>query len=335
MRVPTFLEELRGRDIQVWADGDRLRCNAPAGLLTPDLRDQLQQRKDDILEFLRSAETVARQQRAIVPLQPRGNRTPVFAAPGHNGDVFCYRALARYLGEDQPLYGLQPPGVDGVGDPLRRVEDLAAYFAAQIRAFRPDGPYIIAGYCAGGMNAFELARQLEQAGATIEFLALLGAPYTARYRRWPMLKERCEHIVRHARALLSRPAGERWSYLAEKLRARKALREAARSDPVLVLRTGVERATLAAARRYTPGHFAGRVCLLVPCREWAHTLNEPLRWRSAAACAEEHYGPDDCTYGTMLLEPHARVFAELFRQCRGREANHRLAQIPAARLGSG
>src|SRR2546427_7475953 len=35
--------------------------------------------------------------------------------------------------------GLQPPGLDGRSEPLTRVEDLAAYFAAQIRTFHPNG----------------------------------------------------------------------------------------------------------------------------------------------------------------------------------------------------
>ena len=158
--VPTFLAELRSRDVEVWADGDHLRCAAPAGVLTPDLRDQLQQRKSEILEFLRSAKELAQQQRAIVPLQPHGTRTPMFGVAGHNGDVFCYRALVQHLGEDQPFFGLQPPGLDGRSEPLTRVEDLAAYFAAQIRTFHPNGPCIITGFCAGGGVAFELGRQL-------------------------------------------------------------------------------------------------------------------------------------------------------------------------------
>jgi NAD(P)-dependent dehydrogenase (short-subunit alcohol dehydrogenase family)/acyl carrier protein len=108
--------------------------------LTPELRDQLQQRKGELVEFLRSAKTIAQQQGAIVPLQPRGSRTPIFGVGGHNGDVFCYRALAQHLGDDQPLYGLQPPGLDGDSAPLERIEDLAAYFAAQIRAFRGGRP---------------------------------------------------------------------------------------------------------------------------------------------------------------------------------------------------
>ena len=126
MMVPAFLAELRSRDVEVWADGDHLRCAAPAGVLTLDLRNQLQQRKSEILEFLRSATALAQQQRAIVPLQPRGTRPPVFGVAGHNGDVFCYRALAAHLGDEQPFFGLQPPGLDGLTEPLASVADLAA-----------------------------------------------------------------------------------------------------------------------------------------------------------------------------------------------------------------
>ncbi|MBU6411540.1 MAG: thioesterase, partial [Verrucomicrobia bacterium] len=156
MKILDFLTILRERDIRVWAEGDRLRCNAPTGALTPELRDEVRRRKDEILNFLRSAESLAQQQRAIVPLQPRGGAAPIFAVAGHNGDVFCFRAIAGHLGSDRPFFGLQPPGLDGSREPLGRVEDLAAYFAAQIRAARPEGPYVIAGYCAGGSIAFEL-----------------------------------------------------------------------------------------------------------------------------------------------------------------------------------
>ena len=129
----------------------------------PQLR--LFYRGDGFVGRLVQLQAVAHQQRAIVPLQPmirtEGTRTPIFAVPGHNGDVFCYRALARALGEDQPFYGLQPPGLDGESEPLTRIEDLAAYFAAQIRAFLPQGRcVVIAGFCAGGTVAFELAMPL-------------------------------------------------------------------------------------------------------------------------------------------------------------------------------
>jgi nonribosomal peptide synthetase protein BlmVII len=53
VKVALLLAELRSRDIQLWADGDALQCNAPAGALTPELRAQLLQRRSEILEFLR------------------------------------------------------------------------------------------------------------------------------------------------------------------------------------------------------------------------------------------------------------------------------------------
>jgi hypothetical protein len=117
-------------------------------------------------------------------------------------------------------------------------------------------------------------------------------------------------------------------YIAGKLQAYKARRAAeisAAQDPVLVFRAGVERAALAAVRRYTPGHFAGRVCLIVPCENWARTLEEPLRWRSVAGRSEAYFGPDGCNTDNMLLEPYAPAFAELFRGAVHGRADSRVA----------
>jgi thioesterase domain-containing protein len=321
--VPNFLEELRSRDIQVWADGDQLRCTAPTGVLTPELRERLRERKSDIVEFLRSAEALARQERAIVPLQPRGKQVPVFGVPGHNGDVFCYRFLAQQLGDDQPFFGLQPPGVDGQREPLTSIEDLAAYFAGQIRAFRPDSPYVIAGYCAGGTIAFELARQLLQDGANISFVAMFTSPYPTSYRRLPQLGQRLagqvERVSTHARALLSLSNRDRRLYVTERLRNRKARRDAsslAVPDPVLLLRARIEAATVVALRRYVPRHFGGRLSLFIPNRDWLRPRSPMLRWRRVARETEQYVGPDGCHGDHMLLEPHVPAIAALFRSCR-------------------
>jgi thioesterase domain-containing protein len=337
VNAAALLSELRRRDIRVWAAGAELRCNAPTGALTPELRDQLQRHKNEILDFLASVDELSGQQRAIVPLQRNGTRAPVFAVPGHNGDVFCYRALARALGEDQPFFGLQPPGLDGHGEPLTRVEDIAAYFAAQIVAFQPQGPCVIAGYCAGGTVAFELAQQLQRAGVAIRFLALFGSPYPA-YFRWPTqlwqgLVEQLQRIGKHARELESQsPAGRR-RYLAEELRQRKARREAEQArarDPVLVLRAKVERATLRAVQGYSPGHFAGHVHLFLPGRRWQRSGVAALRWRLVAQSLEAHSGPDGSLGHDMLREAHAAAFAELFRCCCGEPEAARFSYAPVA-----
>jgi len=319
VNVHALLEQLHGRGIRIWAEGERLRCNAPVGELTAELRDQLAQSKHDIIRFLRSAEAIAQRQRAIVPLQPHGSRTPIFGVGGHNGDIFCYRSLAQHLGDDQPFYGLQPPGVDGHAEPLDRIEDIATFFAEQVRAFHPGGPLVIAGFCAGGTIAFELAHQLARAGRMIPFLAFFGTPFPASFRRWAMLRgaieEQSARAIRHLRALASLPLGEKHAYLARKLREREtrmAARTPTQPDSVLVLRRKVERATIAAARRYSPSRYDGLIRLFIPSKDYAQSPNEPLRWKLVAAASEEHFGPDGCNGYDMLREPHARIFAELY-----------------------
>jgi thioesterase domain-containing protein len=324
--VSAFLEELRSRKIQIWAEGDQLRCAAPTGVLTPALRDQLRLEKSAIVQFLRSAEALARRERAIVPLQPRGRRVPVFAVPGHNGNVFSFRFLAQQLGEDQPFFGLQPPGVDGECEPLTRVDELASYFAARIRSFQPAGPYTIAGHCAGGTIAFELARQLVEEGAAVTFVALFSSPYPTWFRRVPQLRERLAHQVdwlrHHVRTLASLPNRERRGYITAKLderrRQRRARREAPADpapDPVMIQRAKVEAATLTALRRHIPRRFEGRVALFFPNSAWLRRGNAMLRWRAVAGQVEEYCGPDGCEGDVMLHEPHVRMIAEQFQGC--------------------
>ena len=325
MSAGALLSELRRRDIQLAAVGSELRCSAPAGALTPELREQLRRHKADLLALLASAQALAKQERAIVPLQASGSRTPIFGVPGHNGDVFCYRALARALGEDQPFFGLQPPGLDGEAEPLSGIEELAAYFAAQIRAFRPgNASVVIAGFCAGGTVAFELARELARGGTEVRFLALFGSPYPLYFSRrgqlWSSLARQVERLGRHGRKLAAQSWHERRRYLAGELDERRARLEAERqraADPVLARRALVERTTLAAVRRYRPQPFEGRVKLFLPGVEWQRSGVSALRWCTMAAHAETYFGPDSADGSDMLLDAHASAFAALFRSAYG------------------
>jgi thioesterase domain-containing protein len=320
LSAAALLSELRRRDIQVRVVGAELRCSAPAGALTPELRAELARHKNDVLQLLSAAQALATQAQAVVPLQAGGTRPPVYGVPGHNGDVFCYRALARALGDDQPFFGLQPPGLDGEREPLASVEELAAYLAEQVRASRPQGPCIVAGFCAGGTVAFELAQQLARAGADVRLLALFGSPYpvyfTRRAQLWQGLRRHAQRLGRHAAELAAQSWRARRRYLDEELRQRRARFEEERArllDPVLARRAKVERVTVAAVRRYRPRHFAGRMSLFLPGPEWLGSGVAALRWRSVAAHAEVHFGPEASDGADMLREGHAAAFAVLFR----------------------
>lgn len=315
MSAADLLAELRKLDAHIVLDGDRLRLNAPAGVLTEAHRRELQLRKAEIVEFLHAAEQLAsqRQQKAIVPLQPRGTRIPIFAAGGHNGDVFCYRALVRHLSPDQPFFGLQPPGLEEGSEPRTDVGDLAGYFASQIRQARPHGPLTIAGFCAGGTIAFELARDLAASGADVRNLILFGAPYCTSYRAWPQRMAKCSYFVRrsltHARALLTLRATERWRYFAERARTLRPVSAQEPTDPVMIRRQAVIEATLKGVRNYSPRPFSGPIDFMLPCESWKRSADAPLHWGRFASRSAEFVGPDDCDGDTMLLPEHAATFA--------------------------
>lgn len=320
MNLSEFLTELRTRDIRIWAEGDQLRCSARTGVLTPELREELKSRKGDILAFLRAADQLAGQQRAIVPLQPRGTQDPVFAVGGHNGDVFAYRQLVQHLGADQPFFGLQPPGLDGSSQPIDGVEKLAGYFAEQVRAVRPRGPLIVTGFCAGGAIALELASQLHRGGVAVRFVALFGCPHPSWFR-WYAQLPRCAYLQmqrggKHLRALKAQSWADRGRYVADKLRAHRAKRTIVPPppDPVIVMRTRLEQVTLAAVRGYEPALFPGRLVLFMPSPEWVRESYAALKWHLHAVQVDEYRGPANVTGDNMLLEPNASVFAELFRR---------------------
>lgn len=315
MNTGALLSELRRLDIRFRVEGDELRCDAPAGVLTDGLREQLRQRKHDILRFLRLAQDLAAQRNALVPLQQNGSKPPIFAVPGHSGDVFCYRALAQALGPEQPFYGLQPPGTDDAAAPLTRVEDLAAYFAEQIRALWPHGPWIIAGYCAGGTVAFELARQLYAGHESSGLLALFGAPPPAAFRplerRWQRLKWRVQGMSRRVRLLAHQSTRERLEYVAWRVRLMKK----PPADAVALARARLEKVTIDAVAGYEPAPFLGRVLQFVPSEAWVRQRGA-ARWRALAPRLETYAGPEGCAADEMLYPQYAAVFArQLRRSC--------------------
>jgi thioesterase domain-containing protein len=84
-------------------------------------------------------------------------------------------ALACHLGTDQPVYGLETPGLHGECPMPNSVEQHAALLLQAIRKQQPNGPYRLAGHSAGGLVALALAHQLENQGEKIQCLIILDA----------------------------------------------------------------------------------------------------------------------------------------------------------------
>ncbi|NCS00739.1 MAG: amino acid adenylation domain-containing protein [Microcystis aeruginosa G13-11] len=55
MKVGEFLAYLKGLDIKLWLEGEKLRFQAPKGVMTPEIKEEIAAQKTEILDFLKAA----------------------------------------------------------------------------------------------------------------------------------------------------------------------------------------------------------------------------------------------------------------------------------------
>ena len=86
-------------------------------------------------------------------------------------------AIAKHLASEFPFHVLNhrvdftarvPPFY-----PSQTVEEVAQQHLNYLRALRPKGPYLLLGYCFGGLIAYEVARRLTEEGEDVPFLGLI------------------------------------------------------------------------------------------------------------------------------------------------------------------
>ena len=77
MNLSSFLSHLHSLDVQLWVDGDQLRCNAPENVLTPVLLEELKNRKTEILTLLTSAAGDRKARRRCIEKADRTSPLPL------------------------------------------------------------------------------------------------------------------------------------------------------------------------------------------------------------------------------------------------------------------
>jgi amino acid adenylation domain-containing protein len=143
---------------------------------------------------------------SLVLIRPGDSRPPVFLVHDGDGETLLYRNLAYALRPGHAVYGLQPLASDGHAMLHTRIQDMAAYHLKKIRDAHPQGPYVLGGLCAGGVIAFEVARQLEEQGQSVAVLALLDvADVAARLRTGRLTARRLQSFARGVTERRSRP----------------------------------------------------------------------------------------------------------------------------------
>jgi amino acid adenylation domain-containing protein len=112
--------------------------------------------------------------RALVLLQPGApDRIPFFCVHPAGGDILGFHEIASALGSDQPFYGLQSLGRFLDERYHVSLEEMASHYVSEILTVQPQGPYQIGGHSMGAIVAFEITRQLELLGHSVDLLAII------------------------------------------------------------------------------------------------------------------------------------------------------------------
>jgi amino acid adenylation domain-containing protein len=260
---------------------------------------------------------------SLVAIQPKGSRPPLFCIHPLGGSILGYHKMSVYLGLDQPVYGLQPQGLDGKHPPYTRVEDMAAHYIRDIQTVQPHGPYFLAGYSFGGTIALEMAQQLIRQGEKIGIIAMLDSLRPGYETREPFRKRillHLEQVLEQGPTYLKRKlvGWKQWGTYNLKHRYKHYLQtehnisETDKHLEVIV-------ANSMAAEAYNYQVYPGHITLLRTedkNRDEAIGLQyDPLfGWGDiAGGGVDVHYVPGAHIY--LLEEPYVKTLAETLKVC--------------------
>jgi FkbH-like protein len=267
------------------------------------------------------------------PQVPVHDAPPLFLVHDADGETLLYRNLARRLGAGRMVYALQPRAAAGAAIAHTRIEEMARHYVAEIRKVRPQGPYLLGGLCAGGVLAYEMARQLELDGEAAHLVALFDAAdveaprrllldasrrlgrlrqtmAAARLHQWPRA------IAAKARSFLS------YAVAARLLQARQRLAVAAlrfcidhgMTAPRWVRRVPVRAVYVDAEARYRPRHKVQQEIVLFRATSGegaeeplAHRYLDPQLGWGRRTCKSVRVIDVPGGHGSMLQEPHVEV----------------------------
>lgn len=110
--------------------------------------------------------------KSLIPIKPSGNKMPIYIVHGIGLNVLNFSSLAALMDSEQPVFGLQARGLDGIEEPLDNLAGIAQQYVDEILEHNPGGPYAIAGYSIGSFIAFEMARHLLAMGREVKMVGI-------------------------------------------------------------------------------------------------------------------------------------------------------------------
>ena len=97
-----------------------------------------------------------------------------FVHTGNTGSS-AYYPLAQRIQKDYSFAVIEPYNLYHMSDVRCGIENIAAKYIETLKKYQPNGPYILGGWCYGGVVAHEMACQLEANGETVEHLIMLDS----------------------------------------------------------------------------------------------------------------------------------------------------------------
>jgi thioesterase domain-containing protein len=209
----------------------------------------------------------------LVPVQPRGQRTPLFLVAGYeepDDTLLALSHLIPHLGLDQPLFGFRPRWIEGSND-YASVEEMAREFLTELRVVQPRGPYLLGGHCVGGIAALEIAQLLLQEGEEVKLMVFLDTERPSPARAFSVelyfLRKRARHIADILSEIGHAKRGARRVMIRRLLR--RKLKE---KDSFYQAKVGYRRLLY----RHAPKRYSGRITLIV--NEAQARLDKDLGW---------------------------------------------------------
>ncbi|KZF26968.1 conidial yellow pigment biosynthesis polyketide synthase [Xylona heveae TC161] len=106
---------------------------------------------------------------------PRACSKTLFLLPDGGGAAASYAGIPD-IDPDLCVFGLNSPFMKTPEEFDCGVSGISEYFVREIQRRQPHGPYILGGWSAGGVVAYESARQLMAAGEVVDRLILIDSP---------------------------------------------------------------------------------------------------------------------------------------------------------------
>ena len=245
--------------------------------------------------------------------------------------MLLYRDLAKHLGPDQPVYGLQAQGLDGKRAFLRDFKDIAAHYVSEVKAFEPKGPYYLGGYCSGGTLAYEMAQQLRSQGIKVELVVMLETYNIQQRKRVSSMVRKSYHLLQnmtyHVANFYSLVPHKKRIFLQEKVkvsmdrmrgRIHLGLSRITRLDRSKNHANGLyirlSQVNDQAHSEYLPRPYNGGVALFRP-RGFFRGMDDPnFAWKELVGEGLKVYELPVWPRA-MLVEPFVRTLAERLRKC--------------------